>query len=107
MIRAFVADALAGLICLALLGFVEVMIGPTLTIILGGSAIVGLLVRILFRQRRKAKEDRDLDEWVRAERRARILSGRPDDVPLGHGLPVLLAFPDRAIIPTRDAHFGE
>lgn len=103
MIRQFLAHVLAGLIFLSILGAAGELLGPTITTIVGGSALVGCLLLIALRYRRKATADRGefritgIDdpsgEWI-------LVDDDEDE-------PSLLGFPDRPIIPTRDARFGE
>lgn len=64
MIRTFLVDVAAGLIFLAILGALTVFLGPTLTTIVSGAALVGLLARILLDQWR-------VDRYNRA--RARLM----------------------------------
>lgn len=53
MMRTFLADVLAGLIFLALLGILAELLGPTMAGVVSAASIVGLLARLAWRQRRK------------------------------------------------------
>lgn len=101
MIRELVADTLAGLIFLAIVGGAVELLGPTMTTVLGVSSLVGFIVRPAFDRRRQARADRLLRDRMNRNRERMGL------VPIGRASRSRLSFPDRAIIPTRDATFGE
>ncbi len=92
MFRNLVADTLVGIICLALIGVVSFIAGPTVTFLLAAAAAIGFIVRPVLERRHRDMEDARLLAVQRANR-ARL--GIPD-----------LAFPNRPIVPRRDAHFG-
>lgn len=54
MIRDLLADTLAGLIFLSILGFVAIAVGPTLTAVLAGAGAIGFLLRRIPRDRPRA-----------------------------------------------------
>lgn len=118
-----IRDSLIGIILLACLGLSGELLGPVGTMLAAAASMTGFLAREVWdRRRRELATRRSLatmnrnrerigldpiaDEWARAERRARHRSGRTDDEPPGRILS-LLSFPDRPIVPRRDAHFGE
>lgn len=59
MIRTFVAHVLAGLIFLALLGFLGELLGPTMTAVVSAASMIGLLLSILWQVRRENRYNRE------------------------------------------------
>lgn len=113
MIRTFLAHVLAGLIFLACLGFLAELLGPTMAGLVSAAALIGALLRPGFDRYREAMRDRRTRE-VMNRNRERIglapigrVSRRRGFRPTAGGYSAELSFPDRPIVPTRDAHFGE
>jgi hypothetical protein len=101
MIREILFDTLVGIIALAILGFAAELLGPTMALLLTAASIIGFLLRPAFDARRRAIADaRMLSTMNRNRERMGI-------VPIGRASRPRLEFPDRPIIPTRDATFGE
>lgn len=90
MIREILVDTLAGLIALALLGFVGATVGPMCALLLVAASIIGFLLRPILAAR-PTFHYRPAPPLSRA-------SSPAVKSPLG--------FPNHPIVPTRDAHFG-
>lgn len=57
MIRELLADTLAGIIVLAIIGFAAELLGPTMAGLLTAASIIGFLLRPAFDARRRAIAD--------------------------------------------------
>lgn len=77
MIREVLFDTLAGIIALAILGFVSIAVGPMMTTVLVGASIVGFLLRPVVDRRRRERADRRMFERMNTNR------GRMGLVPIG------------------------
>lgn len=96
-----IRDTLIGLILLACLGLAGELLGPIGTLVASAACAIGFLAREVWDRRRRELADRRSTERMNRNR------GRMGLAPIGRASRPRLSFPDRAIIPTSDAHFGE
>lgn len=96
-----IRDTLIGIILLACLGLAGELLGPTGTLVASAACATGFLAREVWDRRRRQMADRRSLDVMNRNR------GRMGLAPIGRASRSRLSFPDRPIIPTRDAHFGE
>lgn len=101
-----IRDTLIGLILLACLGLASMILGPTGVLVCSAACAIGFLAREVWDRRRREMENRRLDRIMRANREAMGIEERHREaMDLARPPSSRLAFPDRPIVPTRDAHF--
>lgn len=118
MIREAIADTLVGIIALALLGLISMAIGElpsVVALLLVAAGSIGFVLRLWFREWREGKRHRagSIVPIGRASRSRNFPDGPINfPFPLNSDPPQRmpnappLSFPDRPIVPRKDATFG-
>lgn len=102
MTRDLLRATLTGIVILAIVGLVGELFGPVGVLVLVAGEAVGLGALLFWDAWRTDRANRAL---ARKMAEHALLGFRPR--PIGRVSRTPLGFPDRAIVPTRDAHFGE